>query len=718
MFRIRTCCLLAALLYCLSLSGQEEPEKREMIHILNAYRMRGFTQDDGRTVTRLLKNVQLMHNEYLMQCDSANYFPGTNSFEAFGNIMIYKDKTFLYGETLHYDGNTSIAQVRGKIVRLVDDQTVLRTFFLDFNTKQNVGYFYGGGTMDDKENVLESDKGYYYSNEKLARFVDKVEMRNKDYDIYSDSLHYYTNREFAVFLGPTNIWHKDGFLSCEDGWYDKPRDYFHFAKKAYVLSEDQEMWADSIFYDRVIEKCDLYGNIQVLDTTRSVLAFGDEGHFLNETNETWLMRHPSVAYYEVDDDGKSDTLFLRADTLHFQRIPNPAYYVKDTTNYGLDSLSNAGDSLDIYHLPLTIYHLDSLSNAGDSLDIYHLPFTIYHLDSLSNAGDSLTRHLLLSLPRASEGVTSHEIDSLLNASDALTRHLPPVTPYDSDNYELRITNYGLDSLQQVNDTLTRHLLPVTSHGLDSLQQVNDSLTHHLPPVTSHDLDSLSNAGDTLVPVIDSVLQYFFAYRNVRIFRSDAQGACDSLVYFVNDSLGLMYRDPVLWNDENQITSDSMRFISKNQELLRAEFLSSAFIVAELDSMHYNQIKGRNMYGYFRDNELYLLDVEANVQTVFFMTEENIITNVILGESKNMQIFVKERKMSRVKYIDSPVIPIHPLDLLPESQQQLKGLNWREAERPKTRYEVCDREVWPSQRAETELLQRPTFPITAKIDNTR
>jgi len=187
---------------------------------------------------------------------------------------------------------------------------------------------------------------------------------------------------------------------------------------------------------------------------------------------------------------------------------------------------------------------------------------------------------------------------------------------------------------------------------------------------------------------------------------------------VNDSLGLMYHNPVLWNAGNQISSDSMRFITKNEELYRAEFLSSAFIASEVDSTRFDQIKGRDMYGYFRDNELYLLDVEANVQTVFFMREEDIITNVILGESKNMKIYVRERKMSRTIYLDSPEITIHPLDLLPESQQQLKGLNWREAERPKTRYEVCDREVRPSQRAETELLKKPTFPITTKIDSVR
>jgi hypothetical protein len=109
-------------------------------------------------------------------------------------------------------------------------------------------------------------------------------------------------------------------------------------------------------------------------------------------------------------------------------------------------------------------------------------------------------------------------------------------------------------------------------------------------------------------------------------------------------------------------------------------------------------------------------VEANVQTVFFKTEEDEIVNVILGESKNMQIFVKERKMSRVKYLENPDIVVHPLDLLPLSQQVLKGFLWRDAERPKTRYEVCHREVRPSQRAQMLLLEKPTFPITTKIDS--
>jgi lipopolysaccharide export system protein LptA len=669
--------------------------------------MRG-TQDNGRTV-RLLENVQLMHNGYLMQCDSANYFPSNNSFEAFGNIVIFKAKTFLYGETLHYDGNTNIAQVRGKIVRLVDDKTVLRTFFLDFNTKQSVGYFYGGGTMDDKENVLESDKGYYYSNEKLAKFEGTVEMRNKEYDIYSDSLHYHTDREFTVFLGSTNIWHKDGFLSCESGWYDKPRNYFHFSKKAYVLSKKQEMWADSIFYDRSIEKSTLYGNIQLLDTTRSVLAFGDEGYFENESRETWLMRNPSIAYYEVDEEGKSDTLFLRADTLHFLRIPNPALYPKDSVTS--DGLRVTSDTLNSYELQVTSYVSDSLSNVSDTLDNYELRITNYEeFDEVNDELDNIPK--LDSIPKVEEIPILVAQDSLKVQDSPKVQELPEIQdlPTVQDSLEVRNLlevqdSIMVQSLLEVLDSLEVQYL----FAVQDLSAPQDSLLFPSP---------LQQAGDTLASAIDSVLQYFFAYRNVRIFRSDAQGTCDSLVYFLNDSLGLMYHNPVLWNDGNQISADSMRFITKHEELYRAEFLSSAFIASEEDSIRFNQIKGRDMYGYFRDNELYLLDVKANVQTVFYMTEEDIITNVIIGESKNMQIYVKERKMSRIKYLDSPEITIHPLDMLSENQQQLKGLNWRDAERPKTRYEVCHREVLPSQRAETQLLEKPTFSITTKIDGVR
>jgi hypothetical protein len=212
-----------------------------------------------------------------------------------------------------------------------------------------------------------------------------------------------------------------------------------------------------------------------------------------------------------------------------------------------------------------------------------------------------------------------------------------------------------------------------------------------------------------------VLQYFYAYRAVKIYRDDGQAVCDSMIFFVNDTLTEMYYNPVLWNTNNQISADKIRFITKDSVLYRGEFLGSAFMVSEEDTVHYNQIKSRDMFAYFKDNEIYLMDVIANVQTIFFMDEDSVLVNINFAESTNMKIFLKKRKVARVRYLTQIKDDVHPLDDVPHEKQRLKGFAWHDALRPKTRRDVCNRDIKPSQRTAVALIPKPTFPITKKID---
>ena len=628
---LRWRCLLAGVLTAVILPAQEQGE-RKLVKILHADKAKSLPFND-RSGNRLIGHVQLLHNDAVMTCDSMYHYSSENVVEAFGHVYIVKNSTKLYGDTLYYDGNTSLARVRGKLVRLEDSSAILRTFNLDYNTKSNIGYFFGGGTLADKENVLESKKGYYYSDLKLAKFHGEVEMHNDTYDIHSDSLHYYTQTETAVFLSSTSIWHEDGYLSCRRGWYDRPRDYFHFAQDAYVLSEKQEMWADSIFYERTIGKSDLYRNIQMLDTTRSLLVFGDEAHLLNEQDVT-VTRNPSAAYYEEKEDEnhqiKRDTVFLRADTLKYISLKNPAFYGTDTvTKQQADTTT--------------------VQQAMPSGNIAVAPDTIMP-------------------PRPMPFIGIKVLDSLQKDLRRLRSEIPKKTPS-----------------------------PVFS-AMFARKPAADTSAGGAPP-----------------PVIDSVLQYFYAYRAVKIYRDDGQAVCDSMVFFVNDTLTEMFYNPVLWNTNHQITSDKMQFISKDSTLDRGEFLGSALMISEEDTIHYNQIKGRDMFAYFKDNEIYRMDVIANVQTIFFMDEDSVLVNINFAESTNMKIFIKNRQISLIRYLSQIKDELHPLDDVSREKQRLKGFAWHDALRPKTRYEVCNRHIRPSQRAAVSTITKPTFPITKKID---
>src|SRR5690606_783909 len=77
-----------------------------------------------------------------------------------------------------------------------------------------------------------------------------------------------------------------------------------------------------------------------------------------------------------------------------------------------------------------------------------------------------------------------------------------------------------------------------------------------------DLDSLFLHGDTLLAVSDSIAgDKIYAYNRVKFYRIDMQGAADSVIFAQSDSLIHMYKDPILWSENLQITGDTIQIKS-------------------------------------------------------------------------------------------------------------------------------------------------------------
>lgn len=112
---------------------------------------------------------------------------------------------------------------------------------------------------------------------------------------------------------------------------------------------------------------------------------------------------------------------------------------------------------------------------------------------------------------------------------------------------------------------------------------------------------------------DTIYRLVKGFRNVRIYRSDFQSVCDSLVAVSRDSTIHLYIDPVLWNQNSQITSDVMDIFTANSQIVRAEFVGRPLMVSELDTMHYNQVAGKTMTALFRNNQIYRNDVKGNAR---------------------------------------------------------------------------------------------------------
>ncbi len=179
-----------------------------------------------------------------------------------------------------------------------------------------------------------------------------------------------------------------------------------------------------------------------------------------------------------------------------------------------------------------------------------------------------------------------------------------------------------------------------------------------------------------------------AYNKVKFFSEDIQGKSDSLSYSINDSTIEIYKKPIIWANDFQITADSIKLLVYDKEIKQMFLKKSPIIISQYDSIDFNQIKGKEMIVYFNKNNINRVDISGNGQSIFIVEDdkdEKIGLNYI--ESTDISLFFKEKKLHDITYHITPTSTTTPLHQLKEKEHYLKGINWREKERPKAREDI-------------------------------
>lgn len=204
-------------------------------------------------------------------------------------------------------------------------------------------------------------------------------------------------------------------------------------------------------------------------------------------------------------------------------------------------------------------------------------------------------------------------------------------------------------------------------------------------------DSLFLHADTLKMLFDTDDEFdrLLAYDKAKFYRKDMQGACDLLIYNMKDSIISMYNEPVLWADKNQLTSDSLKIFMTHKAMDSLVMYNSAFIVSEDSIDTYNQIKGRDVVAYFKNNEMYKISVNGNSETVYYIRDE--VTKEIIGVNKalasNMEIKLEDRQIIEILYLDNPQATLYPQSEISSEEQRLKGFQWLDYNRPKSKEDI-------------------------------
>jgi hypothetical protein len=182
-----------------------------------------------------------------------------------------------------------------------------------------------------------------------------------------------------------------------------------------------------------------------------------------------------------------------------------------------------------------------------------------------------------------------------------------------------------------------------------------------------------------------------AFNNVRFYKTDMSGKCDSIHSSAKIALTKLIGNPILWNGESQITGDLMHLIGNNttKKLDSLKVLNNTFIVSK-DTLGtgFNQVKGQNLYGKFLEGKLHDVDIIKNTEVIYYMRNE---TNELIGINKNVSskinIIFDKNDIETITFFKQIDGTIYPEKDLPENARRLRGLVWRGDERIKSKDDI-------------------------------
>ena len=182
-----------------------------------------------------------------------------------------------------------------------------------------------------------------------------------------------------------------------------------------------------------------------------------------------------------------------------------------------------------------------------------------------------------------------------------------------------------------------------------------------------------------------------AYKNVRFYKIDMSGKCDSIHSDSKSALTKLIGNPILWNGESQITGDIMHLIGDNttKKLDSLKVLNNTFIVSR-DTLGtgYNQVKGLNLFGKFKEGKLHDVDVIKNTEVVYYMRND---ANELIGINKNVSskinLILENNDIETITFFNKVDGDVYPEADLPENARKLKGLKWRGDERIKSKDDI-------------------------------
>lgn len=463
------------------------------------------------------------------------------------------------------------------------------------------------------------------------------------------------------------------------------------------------MYCDSALIYEKTNSVEAFSNVR-MEQGDTLFIYGD---YLNYNGETQL----AMLRENVKLINRKTT--LTTDSLNYDRLYNLGYYFEGGTLTDEENIltSDWGE-----YSPAT-----KIAVFNHEVKLANPRFTLYS-DTLKYSTDSKIATILGPSNIVNEKNhiysergfynTAKDQAQLLDRS-VLTNEGKKLVA-DSLFYD-RKTGYG-EAFNNVvmNDTINKNMLTGDYCFYNELTE-SALATQKAVAIDYSQGDSLFMHADTLkmnsyFVKTDSAYREMKAYHKVRIFRKDIQGVCDSLLFSSKDSCLRMYHDPIIWNEKQQLLGEEIIVYMNDSTIDWAHIINQALTVEQKDSIHYNQISGKEIKAYFQGGEARKIDVIGNVLVIYYPEEkDSTMIGMNTSETSLLNLHLMNRKMEKMVMSPKSNGTLYPMDQIPVDKMKLPTFVWFDYIRPQNKDDIFN---WRGKKSGETLRKTTRKPVTS------
>ena len=509
--------------------------------------------------------------------------------------------------------------------------------------------------------------------------------KKRIYLVHADELSYdrWRNNNAQVLNGNVEFEHDGARLLCDSAnFFEHTNSFEAFGHVRMYQGDTLSLTSDYGYYD---------GNDQMMEAFQNVVL-KNKGTTLY-TDSLYYDRLWSMGYFQEGGKLVDGTTTLTSDWGEYHADTKMAVFFYDVRmldkNFYLTTYSLYSDTRE------KLAHIVGPSDITSGKS--HIYSELGFYNTQTEKGRLLNRSVLDNEGRRLTG-DSLWYDGSKNISEAFFN----VIYNDTVNKNMLTSNYGYY------DDATGYAMTTDSAvAIDYSQR--DSLYMHADTfkVYTYNINT------------DSVYRVMHGYNKVRAYRKDVQAVCDSLVYSSLDSCMTMYRDPIVWNINQQLVGEQIEIFMKDSVIDRAHVINQAFSIEQLrEDGFFNQLSSKEMFAYFSNGEIREAEAIDNVITDYYPEDnaDSSYVGMVYLETSKLRMFMENGKLKRI-WAPKSDGNMYPISQIPPSRRYLEGFHWFDYIRPLSKEDIfswrpkqADAALKPQKRREAPKVKIPGISV--------